>query len=86
MKELSFIIKDKIGLHARPAGLLAASAKRFDCEIIVRCGEKEASCKRLLSLMSLGATSGSVLHFSFEGNDEKEALEKISEVLNEQLG
>lgn len=86
MKELSFVIKDKIGLHARPAGVLATNAKKFECDITVRCGEKEASAKRLLSLMSLGAVKGSILCFSFDGKDEDEALEKISEVLNEQLG
>ncbi len=86
MKELSFIIKDKIGLHARPAGMLASNAKNFECEITVRCGAREANAKRLLSLMSLGATGGSTLRFVFDGKDENEALEKISEVLNEQLG
>lgn len=85
MKEFSFEIKDKIGLHARPAGMLASSAKNFECEITVRCGGKEANCKRLLSLMSLGAVGGSVLYFMFDGKDENEALEKISEVLNEHL-
>ncbi len=86
MKELSFEIKDKIGLHARPAGVLATNAKSFECEITVKCGDKQANAKRLLSLMSLGATSGSTLHIIFDGADEREALEKIREVLNEQLG
>ena len=86
MKELSFVIKDKIGLHARPAGVIATSAKSFECEITVKCDGKEANAKRLLSLMSLGACGGSTLHFTFDGEDEEKALEKISEVLNEQLG
>lgn len=86
MKELSFLIKDKIGLHARPAGVLASNAKKFECDITVVFGGKEANAKRLLSLMSLGAVGGSTLHFSFNGRDECEAYEKISEVLNEQLG
>ena len=86
MKKLSFQIKDKIGLHARPAGVLATNAKNFECEITVKCGDKQANAKRLLSLMSLGAVGGSTLHFTFDGKDEEKALEKISEVLNEQLG
>lgn len=86
MKELNFEIKNGVGLHARPAGVLATSAKSFKCEITVKCGGKEANAKRLLSLMSLGAVRGSTLHFTFDGVDEETAHEKIGEVLNEQLG
>ena len=86
MKKLNFEIKNGVGLHARPAGVLATSAKSFECEITVRSGDKEANAKRLLSLMSLGATRGSTLSFTIDGIDEEKAYEKISEVLNEQLG
>ena len=31
MKEFSYVIKDEIGIHARPAGMLAKTAKSFIC-------------------------------------------------------
>lgn len=86
MKRLEFVIKDKVGLHARPAGAISSVAKGFVSEISVTCEEKKADAKRLLSLMSLGATSGKTLIFKIEGEDELEAYEKIKEVCQEKLG
>ncbi len=86
MKELKFKIVDKIGLHARPAGALAAVAKCFKCKIDVFCDGKEADAKRLLSLMSLGATSGKELIFKLDGEDEDMAYDAIKTVCYEKLG
>lgn len=86
MKEFKFIIKDKIGLHARPAGAISAMAKCFKSEISVSCGEKRADAKRLLSLMSLGATSGTELSFKIEGVDEETAQNAMKEICKEKLG
>ena len=73
MKSFSYRIEDPNGMHARPAGAIAAQAKKFKSEITVRIGEKKADGKRLLSLMSLGATSGSELIFEIAGSDEESA-------------
>ena len=85
MKELVFEIKDKTGLHARPAGLLSENARKFGCDIIIRCDGKEANAKRLLSVMSLGASCGKVLSLVFDGEDENEAYKTIKKVLEEKL-
>ncbi len=77
MQEFTHIIKDPHGIHARPAGLLAAAAKPFAASVSVSCGEKTADGKRLLSLMSLGAHSGETLTFRIEGVDEVEAAEAL---------
>ena len=79
MKEFTYTVKDKNGMHARPAGKLATFAKQFSSEIRVQCNEKEADCKRLLSLMSLGAICGSVLHFTVAGEDEDEAVRALEQ-------
>lgn len=73
MRELTYIVKDKNGLHARPAGMLANLIKGFESDVIVRTDTKEADGKRLLSLMSLGAKCGTELHFIIEGKDEQQA-------------
>ena len=86
MKELKFVIKDKIGLHARPAGAISATAKCFISNIVVECGGKKADTKRLLSLMSLGATNGMELVFKIEGEDENKAYDAIKEICEEKLG
>ena len=85
MKEFTYTIKDKNGLHARPAGKLATFAKQFSDDIRVRCNEKEADCKRLLSLMSLGAVCGSTLYFSITGDDEEAAARALEQYCNETM-
>lgn len=77
MQTFSHTIRDPHGIHARPAGLLAAAAKPFSATVSVTCGEKTADGKRLLSLMSLGARSGDTLTFRIEGDDEAEAANTL---------
>ena len=79
MKQFTYQIEDPNGMHARPAGALATFAKRFASNIRVSAGEKEADAKRLLSLMSLGATHGTTLRFSVSGEDEELAARELEE-------
>lgn len=42
MKNFSYIIKDKVGIHARPAGILVKEAKKYQSKIvIVKDGKKQ---------------------------------------------
>ncbi len=74
MKEFRYRITDPNGLHARPAGVLTNLAKQFESEIRVSVGEKTVDAKRLLSLMSLGATTDTELLFCIDGADEEQAI------------
>ena len=86
MKEFHYTIKDPNGMHARPAGKLATFAKQFDASITVRYLEKEADAKRLLSLMSLGASCGGELHFCIDGKEEARAAEALERFCKESWG
>ena len=79
MKQFSYQIEDPNGMHARPAGALATFAKRFVSDVRVSVGKKEADAKRLLSLMSLGATLGTTLQFSITGDDEVLAAQELEQ-------
>ncbi len=81
MKQFTYSIEDPNGMHARPAGALATFAKRFQSDVRVKAGEKEADGKRLLSLMSLGATHGTLLTFTVTGEDEAVAAAEIEQFL-----
>ncbi len=85
MRELTHTIKAENGLHARPAGALCTFAKKFQSSIKIMSKGKEADAKRLLSIMSLGATRESELHFIIEGEDENEAQKAISDFCAEHL-
>ena len=85
MEQFTFEIKDKNGMHARPAGAVVNEAKKYKSDVTVIKNEKEANGKRLLSLMSLGAVCGSVITVRIIGEDEKEAKDGIEKVLRDVL-
>lgn len=85
MKQFTYQITDPNGMHARPAGMLATFAKRFHSDVRVKNGEKEADGKRLLSLMSLGATNGTELIFCITGEDEELCAQELERYCRAQM-
>lgn len=70
MKEFTYVIADKLGIHARPAGMLAKEAKKYESEIRIRKEEKEVQATQLIMLMSLGVKCGDEVTISIDGADE----------------
>ena len=58
MKSFVYTIKDEIGIHARPAGLLAKKAKEFESEITVEKDGKRVVATKLMALMGMGVKCG----------------------------
>lgn len=85
MKEFSYEIKDEIGIHARPAGLLVRTANNFSSDIKLKVGEKTADAKKIFSVMSLGAKKGDTVMASVSGADEEAASKAIEEFFFENL-
>ena len=79
MKQFSYTVTDPKGVHARPAGKLATFAKQFSSDIKIICGEKEADAKRLIAVMSLGATQNATLTFTVVGEDESQAANALEQ-------
>lgn len=79
-------ILNKLGLHARAATKLASTAGRFGCTI--RTGKQEplVDAKSVMSLMLLAASKGSSLIFEFDGEDEQDAFDAISDLLADYFG
>ena len=73
MKVFHYRIKDELGIHARPAGLLVKEAGKYQSEIKIKKGEKEADAKRIFSVMSLACKCGEEIIITVEGPDEVEA-------------
>lgn len=83
MKEFSYVITDAVGIHARPAGMLAKKAGEFKSVITVKKGEKKADTRRLMALMGLGIKCGDTITVSAEGEDESTAAQAIEAFLKE---
>lgn len=77
MKDFSYVIKDKLGIHARPAGLLVKETSKFACKIIIKKDATEKDAKSILGVMGLGAKNGDKVVITFDGTDEAAALETI---------
>lgn len=85
MKEFTYVITDKEGIHARPAGELVKLAKTFGSSIHVEKDGKKADAKKVFGLMGLGAKQGHEITIRIEGEDEAAAAEAIGTFLKENL-
>ena len=81
MKEFKYIITDPIGIHARPAGLLAKEAKAFTSKITIEANGKSADVTRLMAVMGLGGKTGTEVVIKAEGDDEDVAIAKMQEFM-----
>ena len=85
MKIFEYTIKDELGIHARPAGMLAKTAKEFDSEITITKGEKTVGAAKLMALMGLGVKCGDTITVTVNGGDEETAFEGIKTFLENNL-
>jgi len=75
-------IKNKVGLHARPAGEFVQVASRFDSDVkVVKDGEK-VDGKSIMGLLMLAAERGSELLIIVDGPDENEAIEELLKLID----
>ncbi len=85
MKEITYVITDEIGIHARPAGLLVKAVSKFQSNITIKKGESEGNAKSIIALMTLGVKQGDEITFLIDGPDEAEASESLGVFLKENL-
>lgn len=85
MKEFKYVIKDEIGIHARPAGQLVKEAKAFTSKITLEANGKSADATKLMAIMSLGVKNGSEVVVRAEGEDEEAAIAKLEEFMKTNL-
>ncbi len=83
MKILDYTVRDKNGIHARPAAVIVTGAKKFSSSVEIKCGERSADAKKLFSVMSLGAQCGDELVFCISGSDEEDAYQMIVKLIEE---
>ncbi len=78
-------LANEIGLHARPAALLARSVAELDAQVTVAFGGKQASAASVLALMALGARGGDTITVSATGPQAAEALRRIRDLADRQF-
>ena len=83
--ELVHIVKDPLGIHARPAGEIVNLLKTRDCNVTIRCGAKAASGNSVIELLKLGAVQGAELKIAAEGPEAEKALLELKRYLERKL-
>ncbi len=83
MIEQEVTIKNRAGLHTRPAAALVKLAAKFQSEfVIIKDDGFEINGKSIIGVMTLAAEQGSTLILRFDGADEQEASKEIIGLFN----
>lgn len=85
MKTFDYTIKDAIGIHARPAGLIVKKAKEFESVFTMTKDGKSADLRKLMALMSLGVKCGDTVTVTAEGVDEDIAAAVMEQFFEETI-
>ncbi len=80
MVEKNVIVRNRAGIHARPAALLVETANLFTCEILIEKENNSINAKSIMGVITLGATYNTELKILANGSDENEALEALSKL------
>ena len=71
------MVKNQVGLHARPATFFIQKANEFKSSIWVEKEERRVNAKSLLGVLSLGIVGGTKIDIIADGSDEQEAVDSL---------
>lgn len=71
------VVKNQVGLHARPATFFIQKANEFKSSIWVEREERRVNAKSLLGVLSLGIVGGTTIRIIADGPDEEESVEEL---------
>ncbi len=75
------IVKNKTGLHARPAAMFVQIANKYDSDITIIKEDQEVDGKSIMGILMLAAEKGSAITIVADGDDAEKAVEELSKML-----
>jgi phosphocarrier protein HPr len=81
-----FEIVNSLGLHLRPAKMLANLTNRFESDIFIRKDSEEVNGKSIMGIITLAAPKGAILKVRAIGPDAREAIEAIGKLIESKFG
>lgn len=75
--KVTLVVKNKMGIHARPAAMIVRMTNKYDAEVYVEKDDEQVNGKSIMGLMMLAAGEGSKLTFSAIGESAKELLAEL---------
>ena len=77
MVEKTVIIKNRAGIHARPAALLVETANRFSSSVFLEKDGEKINGKSIMGILTLAGTYNAPIKIIADGSDEEDALQTI---------
>lgn len=77
MVEKNLVVRNRAGIHARPASIIAQAANKFECEISLIYNDAVINAKSIMGVITMAAGYNTVLTLQTEGTDEQEAADMI---------
>ena len=81
MRREATSIINKLGLHARAAAKLVATAIAYDCSVSIEINATKTDAKSIMSLLMLAAGKGTDLHIVTDGRDENSAIDAVLKLI-----
>lgn len=78
-----YIIKDEVGLHARPVSILVGQASKFENEMSIQYKEKKVTLKSIIAVMSLAVPFNETVEIEVLGDSPEVVFQSLETVMNE---
>ena len=79
-------IVNKLGLHARASAKLTQTAGQYQSQIWLSRNNKRVNAKSIMGVMMLAASKGAVIGIETEGDDEEQAMQALTGLINDKFG
>jgi phosphocarrier protein len=86
MIERNVQIRNRLGLHARAAVKFVNTANRFTADVRIVKDGSEIDGKSILGILTLAATQGSTIRLRLKGDDEKDAVQALVDLIDGRFG
>ncbi len=83
MQSKEINVTNKLGVHARPAGMIVDITGKSKCDVTLEYEENKVNAKSILNVMMLAITPGSVVKFTADGEDEEQVLAQLEQLFRD---
>lgn len=77
----TFVIKDEVGLHARPVSILVGAASKFQNEIFIEFKGRKVTLKSIIAVMSLAVPYNESMEIEVLGDNASEVLQALEDTM-----
>lgn len=86
MPRREVVVRNELGVHARPAVRLVECANRQACDVLLSVGDRTVNGKSVMGVLMLASGPGTVLAIETRGAGEEDALEELCRLVEDGFG